>query len=210
MKVNKFSKLILIFGILSFSFSCKYFGINGGINESTNPKVAVQTALINFLEVNSYHSVTNTKNAELNVETQIDFIAPNKYWIRNNLPGRANETIAIGNDSYSRINIGKWTKTTVNEENSFSEIRGKLSEEALAAMKDFEAVGKEILNGKETFVYTFKSTSSGESSSKMWVDAKRVLPLRVDTEGTYNGSNIQMSIIYDYDKEINIEAPQMD
>lgn len=204
-------KLVLLFGILAICFGCNYLGFGDAINENTDPKVAVQTALRNFLNAKSYNSVVKTKNADISVETEVDFISPAKYWIRNNLPGRANETIAIGNDSYSRINIGKWTKSTSNDETSFANTRIKMTEESLSAMKDFVLVGKETFNnGKEVFVYTFNSSTSTESSSKMWVDAKKVLPLRVDTKGTYNGSNIEMSIIYDFDKEIKIEPPIMD
>lgn len=215
MKVSSFFKLVLLFGFLTICFGCNYLGFGNAINENTDPKVAVQTALRNFLNVKSYHSVVKTKNNEISVETQVDFIATDKYWIRNNLSGRANETISIGRDSYSRINIGKWTKSTSDEENSFADTRIKMTEDALAAMTDVVASGKEDFIGqdstiKEAFVYTFKSNSSGEATSKMWIDAKKVLPLRVDTKGTYNGGDIEMSIIYDFDKEIKIEPPILD
>ena len=119
------------------------------------------------------------------------------------------EVIAIGNDSYTRANEGKWTKMPAGQSLPVADMRGKMTEAAVAAMKDFEAAGKESLDGKDTFVYKFKSSYGGESTSKMWISADSGLPLKVETEGTYSGTALQMTITYDYDKEVKIEAPKV-
>ena len=209
MKFSNLLKIVLFCGIIAANFSCTKFFAEDPITEMSDPKTVVESALKNFLNVKSYHSVVNTKNANISVETEVDFIAPDKYWIRTiyraGLMKRSpSETTLI---PYQRR---KWLKSTADGANSFAETRNKMTEDALATMKDFAALGKEELNGKEVFVYTFKSNSSGEASSKMWIDAKKVLPLRVDTNGNYNDSKIEMSISYDYEKEIKIEAPMLD
>ena len=90
-----------------------------------------------------------------------------------------------------------------------NDMRGKMMDDSMAAMKDFEFVSKESINGKDTLVYKFKSTYGGDSSSKIWVSADSGLPLKVETDGSYSGTNVNMSIAYDYDKEMKIEIPKL-
>lgn len=205
------SNLVLVFVILTIGFGCKSIKLpfGNGINESTDPKEAVQTAFKKFMDTKFYHSTVKTKTSQASVNTEIDFNAPDRYWIKNSLPNLKNEMIAIGNDTYTRTNEGKWTKMPAGQSLPLTDMRSKMTDAAVAAMKDFEAAGKETVNGKETFVYKFKSTYAGESSSKMWIFADTGLPLKVETEGSYNGNDIQMTIIYEYDKEVKIEVPAL-
>jgi hypothetical protein len=214
MKWNKLLTNAIVLGVLLLvGFGCQGiklpFGGGGAVSESTDPKEAVQIAFKKFMEAKFYRAIVKTKNAQASVETEIDFNAPDRFWIKNNLGTMKNEVIAIGNDSYMRMNEGKWSKMPAGKSVSIGDMRGKMSAEALAAMKDFEAAGKEALNGKETFVYKFKSTYGGESSSKMWISADSGLPLKVDSEGSYSGNKLEMSITYDYDKETKIESPKI-
>lgn len=213
MKIKRILRsVVFVVVLLTIGYGCKFIGspLGGGgneISESTDPKEAVRIANKKFMDAKFYHSVTKTKTGQANLETEIDFNAPDRFWIKNNIPNAKSEVIAIGNDSYTRINVGKWSKMATAL--PVAEMRGKMTEESLAAMKDFESGGKENLNGKETFVYKFKSSYQGESSSKMWVSADTGLPLRIDTDGSYGGNNVQTSITYDYDKETKIEAPKV-
>jgi hypothetical protein len=214
MKQNKLlTNIIVLVLVLAFGFGCQNvklpFGGGSGISESTDPKDAVQTALKKFMEARSYHSSVVTKNAQATVQTEIDFNAPDRFWIKNTAGTMKNEVIAIGNDSYMRTNDGKWTKNPAGQSLPVGDMRGKMSEEAVKAMKDFESAGKETVNGKDAFVYKFKSSYGGESSSKMWISADSGLPLKVDTDGSYAGTKLQMTITYDYDKEVKIEAPKV-
>lgn len=195
--------------LLTLSLGCKYLNLEGGgISQSTDPKEAIAIAYKKFQGVSFYHSVTTTRNAQATVQTELDFNAPDKYWIKNSVSGTKSEIIVIGNESFSRLSEGKWTKMPENQM-SATEMRKTLSEAAVAGMKDFEAVGKESLNGKDTFVYKFKNTYGGESASKIWIAADSGLPMRVDTEGNFSGTNLTSSIIYDYEKETKIETPKI-
>lgn len=195
--------------LLTVGFGCQAIKEkfnSGGV--SADPKTAVQNAYQKFMEAKFYHSMVKTKTAQGEAQTELDYNAPDRFWMKNKMANMKNEGIYIGNDAYTRINDGKWTKMPGGQ-TSISEMRNKMSSEAVNAMKDFEAVGKESFNGKDTMVYKFKSSYGGESTSKMWISTESGLPLKVESDGTYNGASVQMSITYDYDKEVKIEAPSV-
>lgn len=211
MKSDKLFTNVLIIGILlAISLGCR--GLNntlGGGSESNDPKNTVTSAYKKFMEAKFYHSVVKTKNAQTEVVTELDFNAPDRFWIKNNIRNMKSEIIAIGNESFMRMNDGKWSKMPAGKSLPIANMRNQMTEETFSLMKDFEPLGKENLNGKDTLVYKFKSTYGGESSSKIWISADSGLPLKVDTEGNYAGTNLIMSITYDYDKETKIEAPKV-
>lgn len=214
MKPNKLlTNFLVITTFLAIGFGCKSINIpsisGGGVSESTDPKTAVTTAFKRLMDAKFYHSVVKTKNAQYEVVSEIDYNAPDKYWIKNNLAGVKNEIITAGSDSFMRMNDGKWTKITDQQNISISETRNKMSEESLKSMKDFEFAGTENLNGKDTVTFKFKNSLGGESSSKMWI-TKEGLPIRIDTEGSISGNSLSLSITYDYEKETKIEAPKVD
>jgi hypothetical protein len=213
MKQSKLLTNITVIAILlTIGFSCKSINIpsigGGGVSESSNPQEAVLSANKKLMEQKSYHSVVKTKNSMATTEMEEDFLAPDRFSIKNNVANYKTEMILIGNESFIRSNGGKWTRDPGNQL-SVNEIRGKMTEEAVKAMKDFELVGKETLDGKDTVVFKFKSTYMGDSTSKMWVATDTGLPLKVDSEGTYGGTKVETSITYDYSKEVKIEAPQV-
>ncbi|HEX8250618.1 MAG TPA: hypothetical protein VF599_20765 [Pyrinomonadaceae bacterium] len=212
-KGKALTNLTIIVILLTFGFGCQGFkspfGGAGGVSESTDPKDAVQAAFRKFMDAKFYHSIVKTKNAQAEIETEIDFNAPDRFWIKNNISNYNSEIIITGGDSYSRTNDGKWTKMPAGQAPSAKDMRGSMTDEYFTSMKDFEAAGRENLNGKETVVYKFKSSYGGESASKVWVATDTGLPLRVDTEGVYGGTPVQTSIVYDYDKETKIEAPKL-
>lgn len=209
MKTQKLlTNLLILSVLLTISIGCKFGDLFGGISQSTDPKEAISAAFKKFQGVSFYHSITTTKNAQATVQTETDFNAPDKYWIKNSVVGSKSEVIVIGNESFSRLSEGKWTKMPENQM-SATEMRKTMSEAAVAGMKDFEFVGKESLNGKDAFVYKFKNTYGGESSSKIWIAVDSGLPMRVDTEGNFGSTNMNISIIYDYEKETKIETPKI-
>jgi hypothetical protein len=211
MKRNRLLVNLAVIAIFLFvGFGCKNVKIPFGgdrISEATDPKEAVQTAHKKFMDAKFYHSVVKTKNANAAVETEIDFNAPDRFWIKNNVANYKSEVIAVGNDSYSRTNDGKWTKMPAGQALSASDMRGKMADEYFASMKDFEAAGKDNLNGKEAFVYKFKSPTTGAST--MWISADTGMPLRIDSEGDYNGTPTYISASYDYETETKIEIPKV-
>ncbi len=214
MKHNKLLTNLIVFAILlTVGFGCKSLNIpslgggGSGVNESTNPKDAITSAFKKFMDAKFYHSSVKSKNAQAEVVTELDYNAPDKFWIKNNIANMKSEVIVAGNDSYMRMNEGKWSKMPTGPK--LADMRGKITDEAFAAMKDFELIGKENLNGKDTIAYKFNSTYGGESSSKMWISVDTGLPLKVDTNGIYGGTSVTLSIIYDYEKETKIEVPQV-
>lgn len=209
---NLLTNLLLITILLVMGFGCKTiqapFG-GGGISESSDPREAVTTAYKKFMEQKSYYSIVKTRNSTATTEMELEFLAPDKYSIKNNVANYKTEVIAVGNESFMRINDGKWTKAPQGQALPVSDIRKGMTEEAIKVMSDFEFMGKENLDGKETLAYRFKNSYMGESSSKIWLSTETGLPVKVDSEGNYNGIKVEISVTYDYSKEIKIEVPKI-
>ena len=211
MKPNKIlTNALAVMLLLVFGFGCQAIQEKmnpGGGGLSTDPQTAVQNAYQKFMDAKFYHSTIKTKTPQGEAETELDYNAPDKFWIKNKMLNMKSEAISVGSDYYTRINDGKWTKMPAGQAPSISEMRNKMSKDAVNAMKDIEAVGQDSFNGKDAMVYKFKSTYGGESTSKMWVSTASGLPLKVESDGIYNGQNVNITIAYDYDKEVKIEVP---
>ena len=83
---------------------------------------------------------------------------------------------------------------------------------AIAIIKTATLSGSETLNGISAHVYDY--TSSGplmgmqvDSSSKMWVDEKTGLPIKVVTTSTVSGSTTTFTQLISYDPTIKVQAP---
>ncbi len=210
-KSKLLTNILLITILMTIGFGCnsaKLPSFGGGLSESTDPKAAIQDTLKNFTDAKSYHSVIKTKNALAEVETEVSFVAPDKFSIKNNVPTMKSEIIVIGNESFSRMGDGKWTKLPPNQGPSIADIRGKYSEESLAAMRDFTFVGKETINKRDALIFKYNTSYGGEAVCKMWIDANSSLPIKVETDGIYANNKVQMTVTYDFEKEITIEAPK--
>lgn len=215
MKLKRSTNLIMvIFAIGILILGCKFGpfggsstgGSGGSISESTDPQTAIQNAYKKFLDQKFYHGTTKTQAASTTVQSDVDFVAPDKYLIKSGVANMQTEMIVIGHDSWTKVNGSKWVKNPGNTP-TVADMRGKLTDEFYKAMTDFKADGKENLNGKDAFVYEYKSSLGGQSTNKIWVAADSGLPLQVNTEGTFGTMNSKVSIVYDYSKEVKIDPP---
>jgi hypothetical protein len=85
-------------------------------------------------------------------------------------------------------------------------------EAAIAIIKPATLSGSETLNGIAARIYDY--TSSGQlmgvqvdSSSKVWVDEKTGLPIKVVTTSTVSGSTTTFTQLISYDPTIKVQAP---
>jgi outer membrane lipoprotein-sorting protein len=85
-------------------------------------------------------------------------------------------------------------------------------EAGIAIIKTATLSGSETLNGIAARIYDY--TSSGplmgmqvDSSSKMWVDEKTGLPIKVVTTSTVSGSTTTFTQLISYGSTIKVQAP---
>lgn len=143
--------------------------------------------------------ISSETTPEANAEMQ--FIAPNRYRIKKT----DGEVIVIGNDSYSNEE-GKWTKLDENIGEVISAQTKSGIEEGIKNLKDVQITGKEKFNGKDATIYTHKI---GDVTTRIWIANDSGLQLKNEVEATINGKIEKQSTVYDYDKKINIEAPEI-
>ena len=149
-------------------------------------------------------NVTSETTPELNM--LMEHVAPNRYYVKQ----PAGEVIVIGGDSYVNQN-GKWQKVGIDLSEQLSSQAKLVTEEALANIKDVQKVGTEQVNGKEAIVYSYKTDAEDEgavTTTRVWIDKIKGLPLKINVEGTINGKAQKVSTVYDYDKPVKIEAPK--
>ena len=151
-------------------------------------------------------TVTSETTPELNM--LMEHVAPDRYYVKQ----PAGEVIVIGSASYVNQS-GKWQNAGIDLSEQLSSQVKLISEEALAKIKDVQKVGTEQVNGKEAIIYSYKTEAdedAGEATTtKVWIDKDKGLPVKINVEGTINGQVQKVSTVYNYEKPVRIEAPKI-
>lgn len=139
------------------------------------------------------------------ITTEMEYAAPDRYRIRSS---SAIEMIVVGPATYMRIN-DRWQLMALPIDSSVAEIRSAFGKEGSRWFDNVKHVGEESVAGKPAYVYTYRGKSpdgAGENESKLWVSKAKGLPLKV--ESAYKAGTLKtISIEYDYDTPVSIEAP---
>ncbi len=121
--------------------------------------------------------------------------------------GRGMEVIVIGSDMYTKIG-GKWMKSP-GDAKAIGSSRDAFTDEGLKALSEVKFDGEDTVDGKSTQVYKFKNTTPVGGfgySCKMWVTSDKGLPMKLACDYD-NGVLKQMTVTYDLDSPVTIEAP---
>jgi hypothetical protein len=143
------------------------------------------------------------------IKSQVDYVAPDRYHI-SYLAGTAAgmEMIMIGNQSYMKTG-GKWSKFPGGSNSSIPTLRDSFTEEGLKTLTDAKFEGEDTVDGKPALIYSYKNvTPKGDNpfSCKIWIGSHTGLPIKI--VATYdNGVLKQMTVNYDTDSPVTIEAP---
>lgn len=173
-----------------------------------DPKDAIVQTSNKFTSLPFFTARMNgTGDAPLQMTLQ--YAAPDRYHIIHQ-GGMADgtEMVIIGKDTYMKAG-GKWTRLPGNLGEKIPSLRDQFTEEGMKRLKNVKYEGSDTLNGKPADVYSYDSTTPVEESafhSKIWVVRSTGLPARI-TVDYQNGKLKEMTVDYDTDTPVTIEAP---
>lgn len=180
---------------------------------SGDPRADVVQASKRFLDLPKF-SAQMEGRGKTNMSMKLDYLAPDRYHMTNlgSSQQAMAEFIVIGPDMYMKFG-GRWQKMPGAAGNAVPKLREMFNEEGLKTLQDVKYVGDEDVNGERAHLYTYRSTVTNANvpypfSSKIWVGSDDGLPQRIEV--TYDQGDLKtMTILYDYEKSISIEAPSV-
>ena len=122
-----------------------------------------------------------------------------------------NETIIIGRDMYMKAGQN-WQKMPGALGKTVPQLREFFDEKGLESLRDVNYIGEETVDGERAYIYSYRNEAKKEEApypftSKIWVRASDGLPARIQVD--YEGGQLKtMSIVYDYEKKVNIDPPK--
>ena len=143
----------------------------------------------------------------------LDFQAPDRFHMKYLEPSGQvrNEMMVIGRDMYMKHGPS-WQKMPGAVGESIPNMRQFFDEKGLASLKDVKYVGDDTLDGRKAYVYSYRNdVQNGQSpypfTSKIWVRSNDGLPQKIEVD--YEAGELKtVTILYDYDKAVNIEPPK--
>lgn len=178
---------------------------SGPATASSDPKADIVAASKKFVELPSFTAKMNgTGTADF--QTTVVYIAPDRYHITQG--GNKMETIIVGKETFMKRG-GSWSKLPVDVGSMIPNLRDSYTEEGLKMLSDAKYIGEETIDGKVALAYTYTNTSTKIKTpftSKMWIAKDSGLPLKTIID--YTGIDLkQMTIVYDTETPVKIEAP---
>lgn len=205
----------------------------------SDPKAALVSSMKSFQEEKSWVADVNNSNdvaLQAAMKMQVKYSAPDDFQIETASGANKLQMISVGGQTFLQTN-GKWQKAppSVNVGQMINNWKEAFSDQKLQAFRNIEFAGKETVDGKELSIYTYEidqqaampdemknqmtdemkaklAEVQSENKAKIWIDAEKNLPARM--EMTMKMTKPQqvtqkMSVNYDYDREVKIEAPKL-
>lgn len=171
---------------------------------SANPKDDLISST-KRLQVHNSWSATLVSNLYPEMKTEMQYVAPDRFHFINPV----NEMVIIGNDGYQKQ--GKtWAKLTGDFNRVIDQMKQSFNAETIKAISEVKKTGVEKIDGKDATVYEYSNPDQNlpQNVTRLWI-SNDGLPLKRMLE-TQNASETQrISITYDYDKPVKIEAPKI-
>ena len=172
------------------------------------PRDDVHAAYTRFLAAKSFRAtVTDVKKGQQ--LSQMDFVAPDRYHIRNG-QGQM-EQILIGDDAYTLID-GKRVKLPmpIKVGRIVGQYRNQSTLDELARDLEVTALGDDSVDGIATKVYAYTVTEPARSDVKVWVGVASGMPVQLESQGRFMGVKSTTRLrYYDFDDgTIRVERPQ--
>jgi hypothetical protein len=188
-------------------------GAGGGLSGGSDPKGDLVAASKKFVDLKSFSAKMQgkgiTNGVENDIKQQVDYVAPDRYHVIYQAGVAAGmELVFIGGDMFMKPAGGNWSKSPGGGA-AMPTLRDSFTEEGLKSLSDAKYEGEETINGKTALVYSYKNvTPKGDFpfTAKMYVNKSTGVPLRVFAQYS-NGVLKEMTIDYDVDSPVTIEAP---
>lgn len=190
----------------------------------TDPLASILGAQRSYLGVESLRAtMTSTESSSgMEFNTVVEFVPPDSYRIVNDFT----QMISVGGKTYVTMDGQTWQELPMNMGDMMQGMPTITSDEAEleAYMEEFKVGltnvdyrGKEELDGRDMKVYEYDSTvnvgmtgtdESLTGHSTLWIgdDDGRVYQVITETKDS-NGAVTSVKIVYEYDLDIEIEAP---
>jgi hypothetical protein len=182
-----------------------------------NTLAAIGDAQRALLKQKSYRvRMTITTDAGT-TENVIEYVLPDR--VHMTIDG--NETIVIKDKGFwQKLDGGQWMSLPAAmsaSEAVFAAIDPQQIDTMMEGISvdSFKLLGVELLDGKRMYVYEYNATSSYagvsvDSTNKTWIGVADGLPYKAESNTVSSvtpGSKSQTTIVYEYDNNIQIEAP---
>lgn len=190
--------------VLATQASTEAPAASGGL---LNPADALLSAMKAQLSAGSYRA--NMAVADLSTNktftNTIEFQAPNRYHLFNGV----SETIAVSPTTYMKVPNSGWQAIPIDMASVLQNVRDpQLVDQFSSAISNVQLVGPDLVNGTPTMVYQFtENLNESNSTNKIWVDLKTNLPVKLESDGEFQGEKTHTVVLYEYDPNIKIEAP---
>lgn len=175
----------------------------------SNAKDDLEKIADRFMALSSFRS-TMKGTGKNPFNSVVDFIAPDKFQIRSDLPnGKSMEMRIIGKDTYMNAN-GNWQKVPIDVGSQIPNFRETFTRDEINRFKEIEYAGEDQVDGTPAYLYKYSGAAMKGGSaytSKTWVSKTSGLPLKIIAN--YETGDLKtMEIAYDYTTKITIEAPK--
>lgn len=179
--------------------------VNAPFVPSANPKDDLLNSTKRLQAYDAW-SATLENNLFPEMKTQLEYSKPDRYRIKNPVT----EVIVIGSDGYIKEQ-GKWRKVPEDIGAQIEAMKKSFNAESMKTIKEVTKSDAEKINGKDALLYTYSiepGPNTPRNSTKVWIAKDSGLPLKIIVE-TENADATQIvTTTYDYEKQVNIEAPK--
>ena len=180
--------------------------VNTPFVPSENPKDDLLNSTKRLQAYNAW-SATLTNDALPEMKTELEYIKPDRYRVKN----ADSEIVVIGSDAYARQG-GDWEMLPEDIGAQINEMKKNFNAEGMKAIKEINKSATEKLNGKDATVYTYSiepDEKTVENLTKVWIANDSGLPLKIVVETENAGQKQKVTTVYDYTKQVKIEAPEI-
>ena len=180
---------------------------------SGSAKDAIIAAIQATLKAGPYRTKSTIVSDNGTINMTGELIPPDKLHMTMKATDFENENIIIGDKGWIKQG-GKWAVSPMSGKAALQAAFLALTAEQLGiTISDAKALGTEAVNGEQARVYTYTSTTDlGESGQvisavKLWVSAKRGLPVQQEIVGEAGGVKSTTVQMIEYDPAISIVPP---
>ena len=162
-----------------------------------------------FMALSSFRATMNGTGKN-RFNSVVDFISPDKFQIRSELPnGKSMEMRIIGKETYMNAN-GNWQKVPIDVGSQIPNLRETFNRDEIKKFTEIEYAGEDSIDGTPAYLYKYSGAAMKGGSaytSKTWVSKTSGLPLKIIAD--YETGDLKtMEITYDYTTKITIEVPK--
>ncbi|CAN5851115.1 hypothetical protein BH20ACI4_BH20ACI4_12850 [soil metagenome] len=179
--------------------------VNAPFVPSANPKDDLLNSTKRLQAYNAW-SATLENNLMPEMKTELEYSKPDRYRIKNPL----SEVIVIGSDGYIKEQ-DKWKKIPEDIGAQIEAMKKSFNAESMKTIKEVSKSDTEKIDGKDAILYTYSiepGPNTPNNSTKVWIAKDSGLPLKIIVETVNADATQRVTTIYNYTKQVKIEAPK--